>query len=56
VRFLAVGAVAYWFGPAVKDKIDRYFHVLSIALVLLIVGAVVFIRFYGKHGAGGGGG
>jgi membrane protein YqaA with SNARE-associated domain len=54
VRFLAVGAVVYWFGPAVKDKIDRYFHVLSIALVLLIVGAVVFIRFYGKHGGGGG--
>jgi membrane protein YqaA with SNARE-associated domain len=49
VRFLVVGAVVYWFGPAVKDKIDRYFHALSIILVLLIIGAVVFVRVYGKH-------
>jgi membrane protein YqaA with SNARE-associated domain len=53
LRFLAVGAVVYFFGPVVKEKIDRYFHWLSIALLLLIVGAVVFVRFYGKHGGGG---
>ena len=50
-RFALVGAVVYWFGPAVKQKIDKYFHALSITLLLLIVGAVVFVRIYGKHGA-----
>jgi membrane protein YqaA with SNARE-associated domain len=53
VRFAAVGAVVYFFGPAVKEKIDRYFHILSIVLLLLIAAAVVFIRFYGKHSSGG---
>jgi membrane protein YqaA with SNARE-associated domain len=53
VRFLLVGSLVYWFGPAVKEKIDRYFHALSIILILLIIGAVVFVRVYGKHGSGG---
>jgi membrane protein YqaA with SNARE-associated domain len=57
VRFLVVGGAVYWFGPLVKEKIDRYFHLLSILLLLLIAAAVVFVRLSGHtSGVGGGGG
>ncbi len=53
VRFLFVAAMVYWFGPVVKEKIDRYFHWLSIGLLVLIVGASL-LKVMGKHGGGGG--
>jgi len=42
LRFFIVAGLLYWFGPKIREVIDRYFNMLSFAfLVLLIVGFAV---------------
>ena len=36
-RFFMVAALAYFVGPTVRDWIDRYFNILSIAFIALLV-------------------
>lgn len=44
-RFYLVAAFMYFFGPAVKFWIDRYFNLLTIVFTLLLIGGFVVIKF-----------
>lgn len=44
-RFFIVGALLAWFGPPIRDFIDRYFNLLSIAFTLLLIAGFVVIKF-----------
>ncbi len=37
IRFFAVAALIYYFGPQMRRLIDRYFNILSIAFIALLV-------------------
>lgn len=43
-RFLLVAALFYFFGAPIKKFIDKYFEVLSIVFVVLLIGGFVLIR------------
>jgi len=43
LRFFAVSALIYFFGEKIKVFIDRYFNLLSIAFVVLLVGGFFLI-------------
>ncbi|HEX6629781.1 MAG TPA: YqaA family protein [Gemmatimonadaceae bacterium] len=43
-RFALVGTLIYYFGPPVKSFIDRYFNLLSILFVVLLVGGFAVVR------------
>jgi len=43
-RFFMVAGLIQLFGPAIKEKIDRYFDVLSIAFVVLLVGGFFVLK------------
>jgi membrane protein YqaA with SNARE-associated domain len=44
-RFFLVAGLITLFGPAIKEKIDKYFDVLSLAFVVLLIGGFVAIKF-----------
>lgn len=44
-RFFLVAACIYFFGAPVKRYIDRYFNVLSIVFVILLVGGLVAVKY-----------
>ncbi len=44
-RFFLVAAFIYYFGASVKSYIDRYFNVLSIVFMILLVGGFVAIKY-----------
>ncbi len=44
-RFFLVATLIYFFGAKVKHLIDKYFELLSIVLVLLVVAGFVAIKF-----------
>jgi len=44
-RFFAVSGLLYVFGPPMKRLIDRYFDLLCIAFVVLLVGGFAVIRY-----------
>ncbi len=48
-RFFLVAAMLYVFGPPIKNFIDRYFNLLSIAFTLLLVGGFVAIKYFSGH-------
>jgi len=52
LRFFAVATLLFFFGAPIRDFIDKYLNVLSIAFVVLLVGGFWLI---GKFGLGGGG-
>ena len=45
LRFYAVAAIMFFFGPAVKIWIDRYFNLLTIVFTILLIGGVVLLKF-----------
>ena len=45
IRFFAVAGLLYWFGPPIKGFIDKYFGLLSIVFVILLIGGFVLIRY-----------
>ncbi len=47
IRFYAVAGLVYYFGPQIRHFIDRYFNLLSLLLVGLIV-LLVVIMGYGQ--------
>ena len=49
MRFFLVGALLYIFGPPIKQFIDRYFNLLSIAFALLLVGGFIVIKSFSGH-------
>jgi len=44
-RFFLVAGLFYWFGPRVKPLIDKYFEVLTIAFVVLLILGFVLVRW-----------
>jgi membrane protein YqaA with SNARE-associated domain len=45
-RFFLVAALFYFYGPNVKSLIDKYFNILSIAFVVLLVAGFFVIRLF----------
>jgi membrane protein YqaA with SNARE-associated domain len=44
-RFFLVGGLIFWFGPSIRNFIDRYFNVLAVAFTVLLVGSFVLIKY-----------
>ena len=44
LRFYAVAALMYFFGPTVKIWIDRHFNWVTIIFTILLVGGIVLIK------------
>ena len=44
-RFVLVGGLIRMFGPTIREFIDRYFNILSIAFVALLVGGFLIVRW-----------
>jgi membrane protein YqaA with SNARE-associated domain len=44
-RFFLVGWLIYRFGPGIRSFIDRYFNVLAVLFVVLLVGGFILIRY-----------
>jgi membrane protein YqaA with SNARE-associated domain len=51
-RFFLVGGAIYFFGDAIKDLLQRYFNIFSIAFVLLIIAGFIVIRYFAKKKTG----
>ncbi|NCO42437.1 MAG: cytochrome B [Armatimonadetes bacterium CG_4_10_14_3_um_filter_66_18] len=49
LRFFAVGVMIYFFGPKIKEFIDKYFNVLAMVFAVLLVGGFVLIKVVLKH-------
>ena len=44
-RFVLVGGLIRLFGPTIREFIDRYFNILSIVFVVLLVGGFMIVRW-----------
>lgn len=44
-RFFAVSALLWWFGEPIRAFIDRYFGLLTIAFMVLLIGGFVVARY-----------
>jgi membrane protein YqaA with SNARE-associated domain len=44
-RFFLVGWLIYEFGPGIRSFIDRYFNVLSIVFMILLIGGFILIKW-----------
>jgi len=44
-RFFLVAALFFWFGPKIKPFIDKYFEILSMACVVLLILGFVVIKY-----------
>jgi membrane protein YqaA with SNARE-associated domain len=44
-RFVLVGGLIRLFGPTIREFIDRYFNILSIVFVVLLVGGFLIVRW-----------
>jgi membrane protein YqaA with SNARE-associated domain len=45
-RFFIVAGLFYFFGPPIKTFIDRYFNILSILFVILLIGGFVLMKLF----------
>jgi len=45
-RFFLVAALFYFFGAPIKRFIDKYFELLTVAFLVLLVGGFLVIRFF----------
>lgn len=45
MRFFATGSLVFFFGPSVKELIDKYFELAALALFVLLVLGFVAIKF-----------
>lgn len=44
-RFFLVGGLIYKFGPGIQRLIDRYFDILAISFVILLIAGFVLIKY-----------
>ena len=44
-RFFLVAGIIYFFGPTIKDFIDKYFNLLCFAFMLLLIGGFILIKY-----------
>jgi len=49
LRFLLVCGLIYWFGPTIKDFIERYLGWLTLLASILLVGGFVAVKFIGQN-------
>ncbi len=45
LRFFAVAALFYFFGPPIKRFIDKYFNLLAVVFTVLLIGGFVVIKY-----------
>lgn len=45
-RFFLVASLIYLFGPKIKDFIDKYFNLLTIAFIILLIGGFIAIKYF----------
>ena len=44
-RFFLVGALIRWLGPEIKGFIERYFNLLTVIFVILLIGGFVVLKY-----------
>ncbi len=44
-RFFLVAGIIYFYGPTIKDFIDRYFNLLCFAFMILLIGGFILIKY-----------
>ncbi|MEA2014581.1 MAG: YqaA family protein [Thermodesulfobacteriota bacterium] len=44
-RFFLVGWLIYKFGPGIRSFIDRYFNVLAVIFVTLLIGGFILVKY-----------
>ncbi len=44
-RFFLVGWLIYAFGPEIRQFIDRYFNILAVLFVVLLIGGFIIIKY-----------
>ena len=44
-RFFLVAGIIYFFGPTIKDFIDKYFNLLCFAFMILLIGGFILIKY-----------
>ncbi|HUG43797.1 MAG TPA: VTT domain-containing protein [Acidobacteriota bacterium] len=44
-RFFLVAGLIRWFGPGIRELVDRYFNLLTILFVILLVGGFVVLKY-----------
>ena len=45
MRFFFVASLLYFFGPRMKEVIDKYFNLLTILFIVLLVGGFIIIKY-----------
>jgi len=43
-RFFLVGALIYFFGPPIRSFIDKYFNLLAVVFMILLIGGFIVIK------------
>ena len=46
IRFFAVAALIWKYGPAIKSFIDKYFNIIAVVFTILLVGGFLILKFY----------
>jgi membrane protein YqaA with SNARE-associated domain len=44
-RFFVVAGLIWKFGPAIRDFIDKYFNILSMVFMILLIGGFILIKY-----------
>jgi membrane protein YqaA with SNARE-associated domain len=44
-RFFLVAGLIYFFGPPIKGFIDRYFNILTVVFMVLLVGGFILLKY-----------
>ncbi|RMG75414.1 MAG: DedA family protein [Nitrospirae bacterium] len=44
-RFFLVSTLIYFFGESIRDFIDRYFNILTIVFMVLLIGGFLVVRY-----------
>src|SRR3989344_5105339 len=45
IRFFGVATLFYFFGPKIKEFIDKYFNILTVVFMILLIGGFVVIKY-----------
>ncbi|MCK4911996.1 MAG: hypothetical protein KAR83_10155, partial [Thermodesulfovibrionales bacterium] len=45
LRFFTVAGLIYLFGPKIKEFIDRYFNILTVVFIVLLVGGFMTLKY-----------
>ena len=44
-RFFLVASLIYFFGPKIKEFIDKYFNILTIIFIILFIGGFLIVKY-----------